>query len=168
MYIHTNITTCSVTKSQCPVFLFYNFIHLFFKIHTYQRHKPISVVDFGWGGNHVKPLISQYLQNLCSFNFGFGGFGGLQLGSPPPSPAAPLLQDIRTERLFVAWLITVPDQPLASSPWAGRKISHFPSLKPINVVNRVVLRWGKLLLILRPNRRTAHTAVSDVSERNSS
>jgi hypothetical protein len=32
IYIHTNIITCSMSQSQCPIFLFFNFINLFFKI----------------------------------------------------------------------------------------------------------------------------------------
>jgi hypothetical protein len=49
------------------------------------------VADFGLRRNHVKVFIS-YVHNLCSLNFGFGGFGGgLQTGSPPPALGAPLL-----------------------------------------------------------------------------
>jgi hypothetical protein len=30
-YIRTNITTCSMTQSQCPVFLFFKIYYLIFK-----------------------------------------------------------------------------------------------------------------------------------------
>jgi hypothetical protein len=43
IYIHANITTCSVTQSQSPVFLFFNFVNLFFKILMY-----LVVSRFQW------------------------------------------------------------------------------------------------------------------------
>ena len=35
IYIHTNITTCSVTQSLCPILLFFKFLNLLFKILMY-------------------------------------------------------------------------------------------------------------------------------------
>ena len=46
-------------------------------------HQPTSVADFTLRGNQVKLLIS-YLQKPCFLNFGFGRFGGLNPGNPPP------------------------------------------------------------------------------------
>jgi hypothetical protein len=47
IYIHTNVTTCSVTQSQCPMLLFiffYYFRNLFFKTLMYQS----AAYCIGW------------------------------------------------------------------------------------------------------------------------
>jgi hypothetical protein len=54
---------------------------LYFSIFQYTSHQPISVGDLVWSINHVKPLISLCLQNLCFLNFALGW--GLQPSSHP-------------------------------------------------------------------------------------
>jgi hypothetical protein len=68
-----------LTQSQCPVFLFFYFIDLFFKIPTYWSSADFS----GWfrlKGKSVKLLISQCLQ-FCGFEIPV--WGELQSGPPP-------------------------------------------------------------------------------------
>ena len=60
----------------------HSLINIFFKILMYMSSDDFS----GWfrlKGNHVKLLISSYLQNLCFLNFGFGRFGGAATRQPP-------------------------------------------------------------------------------------
>jgi hypothetical protein len=81
VYMHTNITTCSVTQSQCPVFLFFNFINLFFKILMYWSSAYFS----GWfrlKGKSRKTFDIIISTNSCYLNSGLGVLGGLQRCSP--------------------------------------------------------------------------------------
>jgi hypothetical protein len=80
MYIHTNIATCSVTQSQCPVLLFlFNFINLFFSGLSRLKgksRKTFDIIIF------TKPVF---------FNVGFGGLEGAAAPHPWVRPRLKLL-----------------------------------------------------------------------------
>jgi hypothetical protein len=73
-----------MTQSQCPIFLFFLILLIYFSKFWYTGHEPISVTNFGWRVNVVKVLIPSCLQNLFFLNLGFGGFGEAAARQPPP------------------------------------------------------------------------------------
>jgi hypothetical protein len=94
IYIHTNITTCSVTQSQCPAFLFFNFINLFFKIQMYLSSAEFS----GWlrlKGKSRKTFDTIISTKSVFIKFKFwGSWGGCSPAAPPPPPpGVPLYAD---------------------------------------------------------------------------
>jgi hypothetical protein len=86
MYVHTNITTRSVTRSLCPVFLFFSFINLFFSTLTYWSSADFS----GWFRLNIKSRKTFDIiipTKLCFLNFSFwefGGGGGCRAAAPLP------------------------------------------------------------------------------------
>jgi hypothetical protein len=86
IYIQRNITTCCMTQSHCPMFLFFfKFATLYFKILMYQSSADVSSW-FRLKGKSRKTFDIIVPTKSVIFNFqiwGFGG-GGLQPGSPPP------------------------------------------------------------------------------------
>jgi hypothetical protein len=64
----------------------YSYIFLsFYYIFQYSKctsHRPISVADLSWSVNHIEPVTTSCLQNLCFLYFALGG-GGPGGWSPP-------------------------------------------------------------------------------------
>jgi hypothetical protein len=83
MYIHTNITTCSVTQSQCPVFLFFFILLIYFlKILMCWSSAGFS----GWF--RLKGKSRAQFDIIISTKYVFlfrvwRGWGDLQPGNPP-------------------------------------------------------------------------------------
>ena len=94
-YVHTYIHTYIQIQLHVPWLNHSALSSCFFNLSQFlcTSHQLISVVNFCWRANHLKHLISSYLQNLCLLNFGFGHLvraAAVQL----PLLGAPLLRQI--------------------------------------------------------------------------
>jgi hypothetical protein len=83
IYIHTNIATCSMTQSHCPIFLVFNFINLFFKILMY--YSPADFSSWFWSkGKSRKIFDIIILTKSVSFKFQFWWVWRGGSWQPPP------------------------------------------------------------------------------------